>query len=314
MSKYVVTGGAGFIGSAIVRGLLREGARQVVVLDNLLTGHQENLDEVRDAIEFERADIRRYEEIAPILRGADVVFHEAAIPSVPRSIDEPALSHEVNIDGTFNVLRAAAAGGVRRLVYAASSSAYGDSAVLPKVENMLPRPKSPYALQKLTGEYYAQIFAATFGVETVSLRYFNVYGPRQDPSSQYSGVLSVFIKAVVERRSPAIFGDGEQSRDFTYVEDVVDLNLKAARASGVSGRLYNGGNGGRITLNQAWRLLQMFEGVTIPAIYGPPRPGDVRDSQADTTAAVAELGHAPRFPFEEGLRLTLAWYKARRAG
>ena len=314
MSKYVVTGGAGFIGSAIVRGLLREGARQVVVLDNLLTGHQENLDEVRDAIEFERADIRRYEEIAPILRGADVVFHEAAIPSVPRSIDEPALSHEVNIDGTFNVLRAAAAGGVRRLVYAASSSAYGDSAVLPKVENMLPRPKSPYALQKLTGEYYAQIFAATFGVETVSLRYFNVYGPRQDPSSQYSGVLSVFIKAVVERRSPAIFGDGEQSRDFTYVEDVVDLNLKAARASGVSGRLYNGGNGGRITLNQAWRLLQMFEGVTIPAIYGPPRPGDVRDSQADTTAAVAELGHAPRFSFEEGLRLTLAWYKARRAG
>ena len=310
MSKYVVTGGAGFIGSAIVRGLLREGARRVVVLDNLLTGHEENLDEVRGAIEFERSDIRRYEEIAPILKGADVVFHEAAIPSVPRSIDEPALSHEVNIDGTFNVLRAAAAGGVRRLVYAASSSAYGDGLVLPKVETMLPRPKSPYALQKLVGEYYSQIFAAIFGLETVSLRYFNVYGPRQDPTSQYSGVLSVFIKAVIERRAPTIFGDGEQSRDFTYVEDVVALNLKAARAPGVSGKLYNGGNGGRVTINEAWRLLQMFEAVKIPAVCAPPRAGDVHDSQADTTLAVAELGHAPQFSFEEGLRLTLEWYKA----
>ncbi len=313
MSRYVVTGGAGFIGSAIVRGLLREGAPQVVVLDNFLTGREENIAEVCSAIDLQRADIRNYEEIAPVLKGAEVVFHEAAIPSVPRSIDDPVPSHEVNIDGTFNVLRAAAAGGVRRVVYAASSSAYGDTEVLPKVENMLPRPKSPYALQKLVGEYYAQIFASTFGVETVSLRYFNVFGPRQDPTSQYSGVLSLFIKAVLERRSPTIFGDGEQSRDFTYVEDVVDLNLKAARAPGVSGKLYNAGNGGRITLNQAWRLLQEFEGVNIPATYGPPRPGDVRDSQADTTAAMAELGHAPRFSFEEGLRLTLAWYKAQQA-
>jgi UDP-glucose 4-epimerase len=311
MSKYVVTGGAGFIGSAIVRGLLREGARHVVVLDNFLTGHQENLDEVRSAIDLQHADIRNYEEIAPILKGADVIFHEAAIPSVPRSIDDPVPSHEVNIDGTFNVLRAAAEGGVRRVVYAASSSAYGDTAVLPKVESMTPRPKSPYALQKLVGEYYAQIFASTFGIETVSLRYFNVFGPRQDPSSQYSGVLSLFIKAVVERRSPTIFGDGEQSRDFTYVDDVVDLNLKAARAAGASGKLYNGGNGGRITLNEAWRLLQEIEGVTIPADYGPPRPGDVHDSQADTASAAADLGYAPHFSFEEGLRLTLAWYKAR---
>ena len=311
MSKYVVTGGAGFIGSAIVRGLLREGGRRVVVLDNFLTGHEQNLDEVRSSIELERADIRRYEEIAPILKGADVVFHEAAIPSVPRSIDDPQPSHEVNIDGTFNVLRAASAGGVRRVVYAASSSAYGDTEVLPKIETMQPLPKSPYALQKLVGEYYARIFAETFGIETVSLRYFNVYGPRQDPSSQYSGVLSLFIKAIVERRSPTIFGDGEHSRDFTYVEDVVDLNLKAASAPGVSGGLYNGGNGGRITLNEAWRVLQKIEGVSIPAIYGPPRAGDVRDSQADTTAAVAALGLAPRFSFEEGLRLTLEWYKAR---
>jgi nucleoside-diphosphate-sugar epimerase len=313
MTKYVVTGGAGFIGSAIVRGLLREGGRRVVVLDNFLTGREENLDEVRSSIELERADIRRYEEIAPILKGADVVFHEAAIPSVPRSIDDPQPSHEVNIDGTFNVLRAASAGGVRRVVYAASSSAYGDTEVLPKIETMQPQPKSPYALQKLVGEYYARIFAETFGIETVSLRYFNVYGPRQDPSSQYSGVLSLFIKAMVERRSPTIFGDGEHSRDFTYVEDVVELNLKAAFAPGVSGRMFNGGNGGRITLNEAWRLLQKIEGLSIPAIYGPPRAGDVRDSQADTTAAAAGLGYAPRFSFEEGLRLTLEWYKARQS-
>jgi UDP-glucose 4-epimerase len=312
MSKYVVTGGAGFIGSAIVRRLLREGARQVVVLDNFLTGREENLDEVRSAIDLQRADIRNYEEIAPIVSGADVVFHEAAIPSVPRSIDDPVPSHEINIDGTFNVLRAAASGGVRRVVYAASSSAYGDTEVLPKVETMTPQPKSPYALQKLVGEYYSHIFASTFGIETVSLRYFNVFGPRQDPSSQYSGVLSLFIKAVVERRAPTIFGDGGQSRDFTYVEDVVDLNLKAARAQGVSGRMYNGGNGGRITLNEAWRSVQQIEGVAIPANYGPPRPGDVHDSQADITSAVADLGHAPRFSFEEGLRLTLAWYKAQQ--
>jgi UDP-glucose 4-epimerase len=312
MNKYVVTGGAGFIGSAIVRGLLREGAQRVVVLDNFLTGHEENLDEVRSAIDLQRADIRSYEEIAPILKGAGVVFHEAAIPSVPRSINDPVPSHEVNIDGTFNVLRAAAEGGVGRVVYAASSSAYGDTEVLPKVETMTPRPKSPYALQKLVGEYYAQIFATNFGIETVSLRYFNVFGPRQDPTSQYSGVLSLFIKAVVERSLPTIFGDGEQSRDFTYVEDVVDLNLKAARAPGVSGKVYNGGNGGRITLNEAWRLVQQIEGVAIQANYGPSRPGDVHDSQADITSAVADLGHAPRFSFEEGLRLTLAWYKAQR--
>jgi nucleoside-diphosphate-sugar epimerase len=313
MSKYVVTGGAGFIGSAIVRGLLREGAREVVALDNLLTGSERNLDEVRSAVDLQRADIRNYDQIAPILKGADVVFHEAAIPSVPRSIDDPVPSHEVNIDGTFNVLRASAVGGVRRVVYAASSSAYGDTEVLPKVENMTPLPKSPYALQKLVGEYYARIFAGTFGVEAVSLRYFNVYGPRQDPSSQYSGVLSLFIKAALERRAPTIFGDGEQSRDFTYVEDVVDLNLKAARAPGASGKLYNGGNGGRITLNEAWRLVQKIEGVNIPANYGPSRPGDVHDSQADTTAAARDLGHAPRVSFEEGLRLTLAWHKAQAA-
>jgi len=309
MSHHVVTGGAGFIGSAIVRKLLGEGVAKVVVIDNLLTGHEKNLEEVRGSIDFQRADITNYEEIAPIIRGAAVVFHEAAIPSVPRSIDDPIPSHEININGTFNVLRAAHEGGVGRVVYAASSSAYGDSEVLPKMEAMSPQPKSPYALQKLVGEYYCNIFSGVYGLDTVALRYFNVYGPRQDPSSPYSGVLSLFMKAVLERHAPTIFGDGEQSRDFTYVEDVAELNLKAARAKGVSGRIYNGGNGGRITLNQAWALLQRIEGVAIPAQHGPPRTGDVHDSQADTTAAVRDLGHAPRFSFEEGMRRTLEWYR-----
>jgi UDP-N-acetylglucosamine/UDP-N-acetyl-alpha-D-glucosaminouronate 4-epimerase len=309
MSHYVVTGGAGFIGSAIVRALLNEGARRIVVIDNLLTGREANLEEVRGQIEFQRADIRHYEEIAGIVRGAAVVFHEAAIPSVPRSIDDPVPSHDVNIDGTFNVLRAAREGGAGRVVYAASSSAYGDSEVLPKVESMTPRPKSPYALQKLTGEHYCTVFAGVYGLEAVSLRYFNVYGPRQDPSSPYSGVLSIFMKCILERRPPTIFGDGETSRDFTYVEDVAELNLKAALAPGVSGKVYNGGNGGRITLNEAWRMVQKLEGVELAANYGPERAGDVRDSQADTTAAIRDLGLAPRFSFEEGMRRTLEWYR-----
>jgi UDP-glucose 4-epimerase len=307
--KYVVTGGAGFIGSALVRRLLAAGADEVVVIDNLLTGHEKNLAEVRDSIRFENADIRDFAAIAPIIRGAEVVFHEAAIPSVPRSIDDPVPSHDVNINGTFNVCRAAVDGGVRRVVYAASSSAYGDTDEMPKVETMLPRPKSPYALQKLTGEYYMSVFANCFGLETVSLRYFNVYGPRQDPSSPYSGVLSIFARCILAGEAPTIFGDGETSRDFTYVEDVVSLNLQAAEARVRPGKVYNAGNGGRITLNEAWRLLQKFEGVEIPARYGPPRPGDVRDSQADTRLARAELGHDPKYSFEEGLRLTLQWYK-----
>ena len=309
MSKYVVTGGAGFIGSAIVRALLREGASKVTVIDNLLTGNERNLDEVRGSVDFHKLDIRCYDEIAPVIRGADVVFHEAAIPSVPRSIEDPVPSHEINIDGTFQVLRAARDGQARRVVYAASSSAYGDTLVLPKVESMPPAPKSPYALQKLVGEYYCSVFSSCYGLDTVALRYFNVYGPRQDPSSPYSGVLSLFMKAIVERRAPTIFGDGNQSRDFTYVDDVAELNLKAAKAPAVSGKMYNAGNGGRITINEAWKLLQQFEGVEIAPRYEASRPGDVRDSQADTTLAVRDLGHAPRYGFEQGLGLTLDWFR-----
>jgi len=312
MNHYVVTGGAGFIGSAIVRKLLAEGAGKVVVIDNLMTGKERNLEDVRRQIDYHHADVRNYEDIAPLIRGAAVVFHEAAIPSVPRSIDDPVPSHDVNINGTFNVLRAAHEGKAGRVIYAASSSAYGDTEVLPKVEDMPNRPKSPYALQKLVGEYYLNVFSGVYGLETVSLRYFNVYGPRQDPSSAYSGVLSLFMKAVLDRTQPTILGDGEQSRDFTYVDDVAELNLKAARAKNVSGRLYNAGNGGRITLNQAWALLQKIEGVKIEPKYGPIRAGDVRDSQADTTLAIRELGHAPRYSFEDGMRATLDWYRNNR--
>ncbi len=313
MKRYVVTGGAGFIGSALVRGLLARGDSDVDVIDNLLTGHRSNLEEVRSRVSLHTADIRDYPAIAPIMAGADGVFHLAAIPSVPRSIDEPVLSHEVNIDGTFNVFRAAAEGKAGRVVYAASSSAYGDTLVLPKVETMTPLPKSPYAAQKLMGEYYASVFTSCFGLETVCLRFFNVYGPRQDPSSPYSGVLSLFMKHLIARTAPTLFGDGEQTRDFTYVEDVAELVIKAALARGVSGRIYNAGNGNRYSLNLIWKILQDIEGVQVPPKFGPPRAGDVRDSQADTTAAVRDLGHAPRFSIEEGLRRTLAWYVEHQA-
>jgi len=310
MKIYLVTGGAGFIGSALVRTLLAQGAGVVRVVDNFLTGHERNLHEIRSRIELDQSDIRDYTALAAAIRGADVVFHLAAIPSVPRSILDPEPSHQVNIDGTFNVLRACAEEKVKRVVYAASSSAYGDTDVLPKVESMLPQPKSPYAVQKLAGEHYASVFHSCFGLETVALRFFNVFGERQDPSSPYSGVLSLFLKALIERRSPTIFGDGEQTRDFTYVDDVAALCCKAAAAPGVAGKMYNAGNGNRYSLNTVWDLLQKIEGVSLPAQYGPPRAGDVRDSQADTTAARRDLGHAPQFTLEQGLRRTLTWFKA----
>jgi UDP-glucose 4-epimerase len=310
MRRFVVTGGAGFIGSTLVRRLIAEPDVEVRVVDNLLTGHARNLEEIRSRIELDQADIRDYAATASAMSGADVVFHLAAIPSVPRSIHEPVPSHEVNVDGTFNVFHACSEAKVRRVVYAASSSAYGDTEVLPKVETMLPRPKSPYAVQKLMGEYYASVFHGCFALETVALRFFNVYGERQDPSSPYSGVLSLFMRALIERRPPTLFGDGEQTRDFTYVEDVVGLCVKASRAQGVSGKMYNAGNGNRYTLNHVWDVLQKIEGISLKPLYAAPREGDVRDSQADTTAARRDLGHDPEFTLEQGLRRTLAWYRA----
>jgi nucleoside-diphosphate-sugar epimerase len=314
MNKCVVTGGAGFIGSALVRGLLEQGARQITVIDNLSTGKAANLAGVAGPVELVTADIREYAAIAPAMAGAEVVFHLAAIPSVPKSIVDPVPSHESNIDGTFQVYRACAAAKVERVVYAASSSAYGDTEVLPKVESMVPQPLSPYALQKLVGEYYGSVFTSCFGLNAVALRFFNVYGPRQDPGSPYSGVLSLFMTALLERSTPTIFGDGEQTRDFTFVEDVVGLLIKAGKSRVGAGKTYNAGNGGRFSLNEIWRALQKMEGVELPAKYGPPRAGDVRDSQADTTAAVRDLGHAPRFTLEQGLRATLEWYRESRKG
>ncbi|MEJ7604900.1 MAG: SDR family oxidoreductase [Bryobacteraceae bacterium] len=323
-NRYVVTGGAGFIGSGLVRALLAAGEDRVTVVDNLLSGHAGNLDEVRDRVDFHRVDIRDYEALLATFTDSEIVIHLAAIPSVPRSISEPVPSHDVNINGTFNVFQAARESGIRRVVYAASSSAYGDTEVLPKVETMVPHPKSPYALQKLVGEYYGSVFAECFGLEVVSLRFFNVYGPRQDPNSPYSGVLSIFMKCLLEGTAPTIYGDGEQSRDFTYVEDVANLVIKASLANNVSGNVYNAGNGNRYTLNYIWSVLQQSvlqksvlqqsvlqhnAGVTIAAKYGPARTGDVRHSQADTTAAVADLGHHPQFSLEEGLQRTFEWYK-----
>jgi UDP-glucose 4-epimerase len=306
--SFAVTGGAGFIGSQVVRTLLARGASRVVVIDNLLTGRAENLDEVRGNIDFHRLDIRNYDGVLSAISGCDYAAHLAAIPSVPRSIEDPLPSHDVNINGTFNVYRAAAAARVKRLVFAGSSSAYGDTEVLPKVETMLARPKSPYAAQKVLGELYASVFSSCYGLETVSLRFFNVFGPRQDPSSAYSGVLSIFMRCILEQTAPIVHGDGEQSRDFTYVEDVADLVVKALYAPGVSGMVFNAGNGNRYTLNEVWATLQRITGCTLDPKYGPERAGDVHHSQADTRAAVQLLGHAPKFTLEQGLRRTFEWY------
>jgi UDP-glucose 4-epimerase len=309
MGETVVTGGAGFIGSCLVRSLLKDGAPRVRVIDNLDTGHRENLAEVAGRVDFHEVDVCDYARVAPIVKGAERVVHLAAIPSVPKSIKDPPPSHRANIDGTFELLRACADGKVGRVVYAASSSAYGDTETLPKTESMTPNPKSPYAAQKLMGEYYGSVFTDCFELPVVSLRFFNVYGPRQDPNSPYSGVISVFMKCLLARESPTIFGDGEQSRDFTYVEDVAALCLKASRAAGVAGRVYNAGNGNRYTLNEVWKILNQIESADIAALYAPSRPGDVRHSQADTAAAHRDLGHAPEVSLEEGLRRTLDWYR-----
>jgi len=311
--KVVVTGGAGFIGSQIVRGLLAQGVERVNVIDNFYSGKRENLAEVASLVDIHDMDAGDYDRVRPIVEGASRVFHLAAIPSVPKSILAPVPSHVANIDATFHLFRACADGKVGRVVYAASSSAYGDTEVLPKTESMAPNPKSPYAAQKLMGEYYGRIFTECFGLEVVSLRFFNVYGPRQDPNSPYSGVISIFMKCLLQGSQPTLFGDGEQSRDFTYVEDVANLCLKASRAPGVAGKIFNAGNGNRYTLKEVWKTLNKIEGRRIEPLFGPPRAGDVRDSQADTAAARRELKHDPQFSLEEGLRRTLEWYRVAEA-
>ncbi len=305
--RYLVTGGAGFIGSAIVDELLRRG-HSVAVLDDLSTGKEANLNSARGKVDLIHGSVCELETVQRACRGADYVLHLAARTSVPRSVADPLETNRVNVDGTLNVLVAARDAKVRRFVLAASSSAYGESPTLPKVETMPAVPISPYGVSKLMGEVYAQVFGRSYGLENVSLRYFNVFGPRQDPGSQYSGVLSRFISALLEDKQPVIFGDGEQSRDFTYVENVVDATLRAAEVPGASGMVFNVGTGGRFTLNQTLALLGKISGKNARAKYEASRTGDIRDSQADISAARRVLGYNPRVDFEEGLRRTWEWY------
>ena len=311
MSVYLVTGGAGFIGSHLTEELVRRGHR-VRVADSLVTGKRSNLDHL-PGVEFVEGDLADAGFARQVIEGCEYVLHQAAIPSVPRSVSDPLTSHRANVDATLNVLLAARDAGVRRLVFAGSSSAYGDTPTLPKHEDMPPRPLSPYALQKVVGEGYLQLFTRLYGLETVSIRYFNVFGPRQDPSSPYSGVISVFATALLENRSPTIYGDGRQSRDFTYVANVVDGVLRACDATAASGEIINVATGGSISLNQLFDAMRDLIGATVAPAYAPTRAGDVRDSQADITKARQLLGYEPTVPFADGLKRTIDWYRTARA-
>ncbi|RZU41670.1 SDR family oxidoreductase [Edaphobacter modestus] len=315
MANYLITGGAGFIGSHLVHALLERGD-QVRVLDNFETGLRQNLDPVSDGIELREADLADADAVRSACEGIDYIFHEGALPSVPRSVKQPRPSHEANIGGTFNVLEGARLAGVKRVVYAASSSAYGNQPGFPRVETMAPQPLSPYAVQKLTGELYMQAYWRVYGLETVCLRYFNIFGARQVPDSPYSGVMARFILMMMRGETPTIFGDGEQGRDFTHVDNVVSANLLAVEAPAhlAAGRVFNIACGERHTLNETYALLATLLGFEHPPIHGPEREGDVRDSLADISAAFAALGYAPRIGFEEGLRRTVAWYREEFAG
>ena len=306
MANYLVTGGAGFIGSHISEALVARGHR-VRVVDNFATGYQRNL---RQGVEFVEGDLADPSVAAAVVNGMDYVVHQAAIPSVPRSVDKPVESHRANIDATLNVLVASRDAGVKRLVFAGSSSVYGDTAVLPKTETMPTNPLSPYALQKLTAEMYGQMFTRLYGFETVTTRYFNVFGPRQDPGSPYSGVISLFIKALHEKTRPIIYGDGEQTRDFTYVTNVVDGVIRAVETPGVAGHVFNVATNSRISLNQLLATLNKIFGSNLEPIYKDARRGDVRDSQADISKAARMLGYKPIVGLEEGLRETVKWFTA----
>jgi nucleoside-diphosphate-sugar epimerase len=307
MAHYLVTGGAGFIGSHLCEELARRG-ETVRVVDSLITGNRANLAHL-PRVEFIEGDLAELSVATRVVRGVDYVLHQAAIPSVPRSVADPITSNRANIDASLNLLVAARDAGVKRVVYAGSSSAYGNSATMPKVETMPTAPLSPYALQKLVGEQYCQIFTRLYGLETVTIRYFNVFGPRQNPSSQYSGVISLFIKALFENQRPRIYGDGEQTRDFTYVANVVDGVLRACHADDVSGEVINVASNGRVSLNQLFTTLRSLIGATVEPIYDKPRAGDVRDSQADINKALRLLGYKPLVTFEQGLRNTVEWYR-----
>lgn len=310
LTTYLVTGGGGFIGSNIVHTLVRRGER-VRVLDDFSTGKRENLADVADRVTLIEASVAEAAAVRDAVRGADAVFHHAALASVPRSVDDPAGSHEVNATGTLTLLIAARDAGVKRVVYAASSSAYGDQPTLPKTEGMAPSPLSPYAASKLAGEHYCQAFTASYGLATVCLRYFNIYGPRQDPQSVYAAVIPRFIMAMLRGERPVIFGDGEQSRDFTFVDDCVAANLLASTSNKAAGEMVNIGCGTRFSLNDLVTLLNKILGTAIEPVYEPARVGDVKHSLADITAARQLLGYEPRTSFEEGLRRTVEWFKGR---
>jgi len=310
--KFLVTGGAGFIGSNIADEIIKRGGK-VVILDNFVTGFRENLEEINGDFEFIEGDINDDEKLQQAVGDVSVVFHQAALPSVPRSVENPLETHQACVNGTLNVLLKARDAGVRRVIYAASSSAYGDQPTLPKIETMRPEPLSPYAAAKLMGEYYCQVFSRVYNLETICLRYFNVFGPRQNPSSMYSGVISRFIDALLKDQTPVIYGDGEQSRDFTFVANVVDANLKAADSKNGIGQVINAANGERISLNELLEVLKTITGKpNSQAEYKPARNGDVKHSQADNRCAVELLGYDKLVGLEEGLRKTIDWWQSSR--
>jgi UDP-glucose 4-epimerase len=308
MEKFLVTGGAGFIGSNICRKLVSQGCF-VRVIDNLLTGKKSNLADIIDKIEFIEADMGDEQKARSAMKGIDIVLHEGALPSVPKSVDNPAATHKHCVDATFTLLMAARDAGIKRFVYAASSSAYGDTPTLPKIETMATNPLSPYAAAKLFGEYYCSVFYKVWGLETISLRYFNVFGPYQDPTSQYAAAIPAFATLILKDKSPTIYGDGEQSRDFTYIDNVVDANLLAARVKRTAGEVVNIACGQAVTINQIIGMTNKLVGKNVKPIYVPSRAGDVKHSLADITLARKTIGFNPAVSFQQGLEKAIGWYR-----
>jgi nucleoside-diphosphate-sugar epimerase len=310
MAKYLITGVAGFIGSALAEALVERG-EDVGGVDNFVTGRRTNIEPFLNKMDFREADLRDASAMREACEGVEIIFHEGALPSVPRSVKEPAPSHDCNVNGTFTLLEAARAAGVRRIIYAASSSAYGNQPGMPRRESMTPAPIAPYAVQKLTGELYMKSYWQVYGIETTCLRYFNIFGPRQAPDSPYSGVMAKFILQMMRGERPTIFGTGEQGRDFTYIANAVSANLLAAEAptEKIGGRTFNVACGGRHTLNETYGLLAILLDFPHPAQYGPPRLGDITDSEADISAAREAFGYEPLVGFEEGLKRTVDWYR-----